>query len=129
MSWVRKLLTENAGLKLLSLLLAVCLAQPASAQLNPFRGNSRTPLNADDIAALTEATARLFDQPHLAAGQTETWSNPKSGASGTVTAGNPVKRHGLACRMMQYDTSVPGQRAQRRTTLAVCKTPKGLKIG
>jgi len=113
---------------LLSLLLAVCLAQTASAQLNPFRGNSRTPLNADDIAALTEATARLFNQPNLAVGETETWSNPKSGASGTVTAGNPVKRHGFACRVMRYDTSVP-TRQERRTTLTVCKTPQGLKIG
>jgi surface antigen len=115
---------------LLALLLVVCMAQPTSAQLiNPFRGNSRTPLNTDDITALTDATARLFDQPNLASGQSETWSNPKSGASGTVTAGNPLKRHGLVCRVMTYDTLVPGPRPERRTTLTICKTPQGLRIG
>lgn len=115
---------------LLALLLVVSMAGPASAQLiNPYRGSNRTPLNADDIAALTGATTRLFDRPNLAIGGAETWSNPKSGASGTVTAGNPVQRHGLACRVMQYDTFVPGPQRERRTTPTVCKTPEGLKIG
>ena len=69
------------------LLIAIGLSQPAFAQINPFRGSSGTPLSAADIAALTDATNRLLDRPDLVAGGTETWSNPQSGASGTVAAG------------------------------------------
>ena len=61
---------------LLPLLIATLIAQPAFAQINPFRNSSATPLNAADIAALTDATNRLLDKPHLASGNTETWTNP-----------------------------------------------------
>jgi surface antigen len=111
------------------LLLTACLSEPALAQINPFRGNRGTPLNADDIAALTDATNRLLDRSQLVTGDTETWSNPQSGASGTVTAGDAVRRKGMACRALRYQTIVPGPRAERSTTLTWCKTPDGWKIG
>jgi surface antigen len=111
------------------LLIAASLSQPALAQINPFRGSRGTPLNAEDIAALTEATNRLLDRPHLAAGGKETWSNPQSGASGTATAGNPLQRKGMACRVVRYQTTVPGgPRPERSTTLTWCKTKDGWKI-
>jgi len=110
------------------LLIAASLALPALGQVNPFRGSSATPLNADDITALTEATNRLLDRPQLATGTTETWSNPKSGASGTITAGNAVQRKGMACRIMRYQNTVPGPRAQRNATLTWCKTKDGWKV-
>jgi surface antigen len=119
-----------AQLRMLPLLLiAACLSQPALAQINPFRGSSATPLNADDISALTEATNRLLDRPQLVAGGTETWNNPKSGASGTVTAGNVVQRKGLTCRAVRYRTVAPGPGAERSTSLTWCKTTEGWKIG
>jgi surface antigen len=111
------------------LLIAVCLSVPAWAQINPFRGSSGTPLNAADIAALTEATNRLLDQPQLAVGASDVWNNPQSGASGTVTAGNTVRRHGLACRALRYHLTVPGPRSERSASLTWCKTKDGWKIG
>ena len=65
-------------------LIATFLAQPALAQINPFRNSSSTPLNSADISALSDATNCLLDKPHLASGNTETWTNPASGASGTL---------------------------------------------
>jgi surface antigen len=111
------------------LLAATFLSQPAFAQINPFRGSGATPLNADDIAALTEATNRLLDRPQLVPGGIESWSNPKSGASGTVTAGKPLQRKGMACRVVNYQTTVPGPRAQRSATITWCKTNEGWKVG
>ncbi len=111
------------------LLFAACLSQPALAQINPFRGSVGTALSAADIAALTDATNRLLDRPQLVAGGTESWSNPESGASGTVTAGNAVQRKGLACRVVNYRHSIPGPAAQRSGTLTWCKTSNGWKIG
>jgi surface antigen len=116
--------------RLLPLLLtAACLSQPVQAQINPFRGSRGTPLDAGDIAALTEATNRLLDRPQLVAGGSEIWSNRQSGASGTATAGSTVQRKGMACRAVHYQTTVPGPRAERSTTLTWCKTRDGWKIG
>jgi surface antigen len=111
------------------LLIVVCLLQPALAQINPFRSSRGTPLSKADIAALTEATNRLLDRPDLVAGGIETWSNPDSGGNGTVTAGNAVQRKGLACRIVRYESTIPGPTPQRSTTLTWCKTKDGWKIG
>lgn len=110
-----------------SLFVVMCLALPASAQINPFHGSAATPLNNDDIAALIDATNRLLQRPQLAAGDRDTWSNPKTGAHGTVTAGNATQRKGLACRVMTYQHSVPGPQAERSGTLTWCKTKDGWK--
>ena len=111
------------------LLLSACLAGPASAQINPFRGTSSTPLNADDIEALTAATNRLLDHPQLTAGESEGWSNPKSGAGGTATVGNAVRRKGLVCRTVRYQATIPGPHPERTASLVWCKTESGWKIG
>ncbi len=110
------------------LLITACLSQSASAQINTFRNNVGTPLNAADIAALTEATNRLLDRPRLVAGATETWSNPQSGAGGTATAGDVVRRKGMTCRAIRYHHIVPGPAAERNVTLTWCKTADGWKI-
>jgi surface antigen len=110
-------------------LIGICLSMPAHAQISPFRGTKGTPLNSADIAALTDATNRLLDQPDLAVGSTENWSNPQSGGSGTVTAGKPLQRHGLGCRTMQYVVTFPKDTASRNRTLVWCKTQNGWKIG
>lgn len=112
-----------------ALLVGVCLLHPAFGQINPFRGSTGEPMRQDDINALTEATNRLLDRPQLAPGGTETWSNPASGASGTITAGKPVSRHNLSCRSLQYQIIGPGTRPQRNYTTTWCKTPDGWKLG
>ena len=110
------------------LLIAAGVSQPVLAQINPFRGSRGTPLDAGDIAALTEATNRLLDRQQLVPGGTETWSNPQSGASGKATAGASTQRKGLACRVVSYQTAVPGPRPERKNTLTWCKTKDGWKI-
>lgn len=110
-----------------SLFIVACLALPAKAQINPFRGSAGTPLNNDDIAALIDATNRLLTRPKLAIGDSDTWSNPKSGAHGTVTAGSATQRKGLACRVMTYRHTVPGPQAERSGALTWCKTADGWK--
>ena len=111
------------------LLIAASLSQPAFGQINPFRGSRGTPLNADDLKALGEATDRLLDRPDLVTGGSETWSNPQSGVSGTITAGSAVQRKGLACRILSYQVTGSSPGPQRRATLTWCKTSDGWKIG
>jgi surface antigen len=109
--------------------IGLCLSVPAHAQINPFRGSKGTPLRSADLKALTDATYRLLDRPDLAVGSTETWSNPASGGNGTLTAGDPVQRHGLSCRSVDYTVSFPHDSSSRDRTLVWCKTPNGWKIG
>src|SRR5690242_17815278 len=98
-------------------LAGICLSLPAQAQINPFRGSKGPPLSNADITALTDATNRLLDRPQLATGGTEPWSNPQSGVSGTITAGSPLKRHGLSCRTVQYLLVFPSPHDERNRTL------------
>lgn len=111
------------------LVVGACLSQHASAQINPFRGTRATPLSADDLTALTDATNRLLDRQGLTAGAKETWRSPTSGASGTVTAGATTKQKGLACRIVHYDLTVPGPNSERNRKLTWCKTQNGWKLG
>lgn len=111
------------------LLVALTLAAPVSAQINPFRGSKATPLNKEDLTALNDATQRLLNRSPLAAGDSESWSNAQSGASGTVTAGAAVQRKGMTCRKATHKNTVPGPRAERSVTLTWCKTKDGWKIG
>lgn len=119
----------NCRHMLSALVIAACLAGPAFGQINPFRNTRATPLNSEDIAALTDATNRLLDNPQVKSGNSESWDNPRSGASGTATAGNATHRKGLACRVVNYQLNVPGARPQRGATLTWCKTKDGWKIG
>ena len=86
-----------------------------------------TPLNADDLTALTDASNRLLDRPRLVAGGTESWSNPQSGANGTITAGNPVQRKGMACRVLNYRITSANSPAECHAH--VVQTKDGWKIG
>jgi len=114
---------------LLLLLVALGLPLSAAAQLNPFRGSKGTPLKADDLAALNAATSQLLDRPQLAVGDKEAWSTAKTGVAGTVTAGNPLKKHGLACRVTDYLINGPGSEPDRKVSLTWCKTKTGWKTG
>ena len=111
------------------LLLAACLSQPAMAQINPLRSGNSKPLDAADLAAANAATMHLLERTTLVAGALEHWKNPQSAASGTVVAGAAITRKGMACRVMQYRTTVPGSTLpERHNTLTWCKTKEGWKV-
>lgn len=110
-------------------LAGICLSLPTQAQISPFRGGKGPPLSAADITALTDTTNRLLDQPQLAVGASEPWSNPQSGANGTATAGKTLQRHGLSCRSVEYLLIFPSPNPERKRTLVWCKTKDGWKIG
>jgi surface antigen len=114
---------------LAALFAVVCIAGSASAQINPFRGSNATPLTREDLAALNDASTRLLNRSTLTAGETDVWRNDASGARGVITAGQPVRHKGLACRVLTYEATVPGPRPDRASALTWCKTKSGWKIG
>lgn len=129
-SWRLRLRQDGRGCSRLALGSMVLLLafSSAQAQINPFRGSRGTRLNMADLTALGNATTRLLERPGLAAGGTETWRNPESGASGSITAGEALQHEGMACRELRYEATVPGPAPYRKAVLTWCKTKDGWKV-
>jgi surface antigen len=105
----------------------VCLATGASSQINPFRGSQSARMTNEDITALRDASNRLLNQSNLKKGEKEIWRS--TGTSGTVTAGNPAQRQGLACRILDYTYTMSSEVGKvRNGTLTWCKTGEGWKV-
>jgi len=110
--------------------LALAAAQPAGAQINPFRGSFANRLTNDDFQAISDAASSLLGRDNLTVGATEAWQNPKSGASGTVEVGRRFKYKTYGCYALHY-TVMPGGaqgRSTSRTVLDWCKTGEGWRI-
>lgn len=58
--------------------------------------------------------------------QTQTWSNPKTKASGTVKPTKTFTKDGMRCRATEFTTSAGGERGA--STWNLCKTKEGWKI-
>src|SRR4051812_35368254 len=70
-----------------AVMLSVALTLSASsvlAQINPFRGNRAEPaLTGTDLDLLGASVARLNQNPKVAVGSKEEWTNPATGSHGT----------------------------------------------
>ncbi len=98
----------------------------AQAQVNPFRSSRvGSGLNQDDLKALGAASQRLYTEGGVADGASDTWSNPKSGNSGTVTVLGSFQRQGNACRKLRYDIRLRQRKGARSYTLSWCHMPDG----
>ena len=84
---------------LLGLALAITAA-PALAQINPF-GKEGGNLTKDDWAELNAAKAKALADP-AAVGTHESWTNAKSGHSGTIAITKAFTHGGLPCRTVKY---------------------------
>lgn len=105
---------------------ACVLPLAAHAQVNPFQSSRvGSGLNQDDLKALGAASRRLYAQDSVADGASNTWSNPKSGNSGTVTVLQSFERQGNACRKLHYDIRLRQRQGPRSYTLSWCHMPDG----
>lgn len=99
-------------------------AAPAAAQINPFGVLYGPRMTSPDVALLTQAANRLLAAP-AKVGQSESWSNPATGASGTVTETRTFAFQGMDCRGLHYEMVVGGQPDPRGLNLSWCKTASG----
>jgi len=81
---------------LLLVLLCGLAAGPALAQVPAID------LREDDIAMAKAASAKLYENIDTPVGATESWSNPSSGNSGTVTLIARSEPNGVPCRRLQH---------------------------
>jgi surface antigen len=100
------------------------VTEAAMAQINPFGRSDTVPLDSDDIQIMRSAATKLTLN-NAAIGQTETWQNPKSGRSGSVSLLQTFKKNGMLCQKRRYfvDQTVNSQASQYVMTL--CRLPTG----
>ena len=109
-------------------LTALLAGAPAQAQINPFGDASKTKLSNGDFKVLDQATQRLLSRPGLAPGARESWTNPQTKSTGSLTVKNAFHRKGFACVAVGYQSMARGRPPNRTGALNWCKTPKGWKI-
>ncbi|HSO07144.1 MAG TPA: RT0821/Lpp0805 family surface protein [Pelomicrobium sp.] len=101
--------------------LALC-AGAAQAQNTAFlRDAPISHMNRDDIALMERNYLQALDA--LPDGHTNTWTNPKTGASGTATPSRTTKQNGATCRMLEITNNAGGKSG--RTEWTFCKTKEG----
>jgi surface antigen len=99
----------------------VLLATSASAQrgaMNPLR---QLPLTREDLAMAGEISTRLTEEELV--GESEEWSNPASGNSGTVTLLELFEQDGYSCRRVGHLVKIKGNADARQIELQTCLDP------
>jgi len=86
------------------LLFATALTAPAFAQIG-----QTIDLRDTDIAMAAAAAAKLYENLDTPVGATESWANPQTGASGTVTLIARMEPNGMTCRRLHHVIRVRSQ--------------------
>ncbi|HKO68189.1 MAG TPA: RT0821/Lpp0805 family surface protein [Burkholderiaceae bacterium] len=81
-------------------------------------------LKKDDVEIARAAIRTALDSGPD--GQAQTWSNPKTKASGTVKPTKTFSKDGMRCRTADFSTSAGGERGA--STWNLCKTKEGWKV-
>ena len=100
----------------------------ASAQINPFGGAQGVTLSNDDFAAMSRAADKLLARPHLVVGSNESWKNPNTGSTGTISIQSNFVRKALACHTLGYQVAPSGTPTDGVAVLDWCRTAQGWRI-
>ncbi len=95
-----------------------CMALPAAAQNSLW-------LNDSALSRMTREDTLLFGKTAKEAmthpdGYTTTWTNPRTGASGTITVLSTSKEKGMLCRTFSTFAIAGGVRGEK-TMLKACR--------
>ncbi|HET9042014.1 MAG TPA: RT0821/Lpp0805 family surface protein [Burkholderiales bacterium] len=78
-------------------------------------------MNREDTAMLARNYQQALDA--LPDGHTNTWTNPKTGSSGTATPLKTMREKGTTCRVLEITNYAAGQSGRSEWTF--CKTKDG----
>ena len=103
--------------------IALC-AGPASAQNVGFMNDSAiSRMNREDTAMFMRNYQQALDS--LPDGHTNTWTNPKTGSTGTATPLKTTKEKGMTCRLLEITNQAGG--LSGRSEWNFCQTKEGWK--
>jgi|SRR5215470_14525462 len=107
--------------------LAVCALLPAvtQAQINPFRGSASRGLSPEDSQMLFDSVARLNAAEPSKVGNSESWNNPQTNASGTSTILRVFHSGGMDCHLVRHHIVVAGRQPGQNYRLTWCRTSSG----
>lgn len=89
-----------------------------------------TDLTDEDLQVMNAAASKLRESETTPIGQTETWSNPNSGSSGTVTLLQRFQRRDLPCQKIRHAFRDKAHADASVLDIDVCRLPSGeWKIG
>ena len=108
--------------------LTLAPAFSAQAQVNPFRGSTGAGLTSADFRMQDAAARRLVSHGTPADGAAESWSNPKTGASGRVTVESTFHKKGMLCRKVSFAAKTAARQDARTTETDWCRTSHGWRI-
>ena len=97
--------------------------QATVAQVNPF-GDSLD-LKESDVSMLQAAASKLFRDDQARVGQTEKWSNPQTGNSGTVSLLGLFEHAGMPCKRLQHSIKQKGHADPILYQFARCRAADG----
>jgi len=99
-------------------------AVPVLAQINPF-GKEGGNLTKEDWTELNAAKAKALADP-ASVGTHESWTNAKSGHSGTIDITKAYRKNGLPCRTVNYGLKLKASgSAAKKFVMNECKAPDG----
>jgi hypothetical protein len=103
---------------------AVLLPAPALAQWR-YLFPSGFSLTEADLLAQRDAARRLLHAEPPPVGRSEEWSNPRSGARGTVTLLGASELRGMPCRRVRFQVATPRAREPFDMTYTLCRVADG----
>jgi len=96
--------------------------------MNPF-GPSGLPLTDRDFAAMAAVADPLMEDETIPIGTSKSWSNPRSGNSGTITLEGrftyDYQGSKLPCRKLRYHTVIKNYSDPYNLRLNRCRTANG----
>jgi surface antigen len=104
--------------------IALAAASAAAQNIGFLRDSAMSFMNREDSAMLVRNFTQALDS--LPDGHTSTWTNPKTGSSGTATPLNTTSQKGMTCRLLEMSNQAGGQSGASKFTF--CKTKDGWKI-
>jgi hypothetical protein len=99
--------------------------QQATAQINPFRGSRYAAISQEDNRLMFGSIDRLNRTEPLHVGQSESWSNPKTGSSGTSTVERIYRSDGMTCHLLRHRIVVQNREPGRTFNINWCQTASG----
>lgn len=106
---------------LVTFALPLCAATSLAQNIDFLRDAPIAHMTKEDIALMERNYLQALDS--LPDGHTNTWTNPKTGASGTATPTRTTKQDGATCRMLEITNQAGGRSGRSEWTF--CETKGG----
>jgi surface antigen len=113
-------------IQIVAALVLVASADPAGAQINPFRSDRQgAKLSSTDLDLLGASINSLNRNPKVEVGTKEEWANPATGSHGSSEVTRVFSDAKRPCHSMHHDVFAEGRTPSRGYDLTWCRASDG----